>query len=338
MQDCNRRRFIIAGSAVGMALAAPGIVRATSPEFVLRFANFSATSHPVNIRMAQARDRIVRETDGRVDIQTVPAGQLGSNDEMLKQIQSGTLDLFLQSGLVLATVAPAASISGIGFAFSDYGQVWKALDGELGRHIVKDFANSEIVALDRPWDNGFRQTTSSSRPIRTPEDLSGFKIRVPQWPLWTSMYTALGATPVSIPWGQTYAGLKSGTADGVENPLAGIQLAKLYEVQKYLSRTNHIWDGFWFLANRKKWERIPEGLRATIESIINDAAVKERADVARIQEELLRDLVAKGLQLSEVEHAPFRQKLRQAGFYAEWKSRFNAQVWELLESVAGKLA
>lgn len=336
MQDSSRRRFILAGGALGAAFAAPVIAK-DSPEFVLRFANFSPASHPVNLRMAEARSRILRESDGRVDIRTLPANELGGNDEMLARLRSGELDLFLQSGLVLATVAPAASISGIGFAFTDYGQVWKALDGELGRHIVKGFGNTDIVALDRAWDNGFRQTTSNYHPIRRPEDLRGLKIRVPNWPLWMSMYAALGAVPVSIPWGKTYAGLKSGAADGVENPVAGIHFAKLHEVQKYLSRTNHIWDGFWFLANRRKWEGIPERLRAIVEAAVNEAALQERADVARIQDELLRDLVAKGLQLSDVDALPFRQKLRDAGFYAEWRARFASPAWDLLESAVGKL-
>lgn len=334
----SRRRFLLAGSAISAGLAAPAIVRGAAPDFVLRFANFSPHSHPVNIRMAEARDRIARETDGRVEIQAVPASQLGSNDEMLAQLRSGALDLFLQSPLVLASVAPAASISGIGFAFGEYSHVWKALDGDLGRYILKEFSKTDVVAFERVWDNGFRVTTSSTRPIRTPADLQGFKIRVPQWPLWTSMYTALGASPVSIPWGKTYASLKSGTADGVENPVAGIHFAKLYEVQSYVSRTNHIWDGFWFLANRTKWQAIPERLRTVIESSVNDAALLERRDLARLHDELLSDLVAKGMQLSEADPTPFRGHLRRAGFYQEWKHRFDASAWEQLESTVGRLA
>lgn len=338
MGSIDRRRFALGGTALCATLGAPAGLCAAKPEFALRFANFSPLVHPVNIRMAEARERVVRETDGRVDIQTVAQGELGSNDDMLGRLRSGEIDFFLQSGLVLESVAPAASITGLGFAFSRYGQVWDALDGELGKAIVDAFSKTDIVLLDRAWDNGFRQTTSSKRAVRTPQDLAGMKVRVPQWPMWTSMYTALGATPVSIPWNKTYAGLKDGTADAVENPLAGIHFAKLYEVQGYLSRTNHIWDGFWFLANRRRWQALPERLRSVIETAINDAAVKERADVARAQEDLFKDLVARGLQASEVDSAAFRRKLREAGFYREWKAKFDWRVWALLERQVGDLA
>ncbi|WP_435336195.1 TRAP transporter substrate-binding protein, partial [Klebsiella pneumoniae] len=113
------------------------------------------------------------------------------------------------------------------------------------------------LAMERIWDNGFRQITSSTRPIAGPADLQGFKIRVPVSPLWTSMFKALDSAPASINFAEVYSSLQTKIVDGQENPLAIISTAKLYEVQKYCSLTNHMWDGFWFLANRRAWERLP---------------------------------------------------------------------------------
>ena len=109
-------------------------------------------------------------------------------------------------------------------------------------------------------------------------------------PLWVAMFSALGAAPVSIPLNEAYSALQTKIADGQENPLALISTAKLYEVQKYCSLTNHMWDGFWFLANRRAWEKIPEDVRTIVARNINAAAVKERGDTAKLNANLRGEL------------------------------------------------
>ena len=109
-----------------------------------------------------------------------------------------------------------------------------------------------LVVMEKIWDNGFRQITSSTKPITTPADLEGFKIRVPVSPLWTSLFTAFGSAPASINFAEVYTALQTGIVDGQENPLAIMKVAKLWEVQKYCSMTNHMWDGFWMLGNRDR--------------------------------------------------------------------------------------
>ena len=113
--------------------------------------------------------------------------------------------------------------------------------------------------MEKIWDNGFRQTTTSTKPIVTPGRLRGMKLRVPPSPLWTSMFKAFDAAPASINFNEVYSALQTKIVDGQENPLAIISTAKLYEVQKYCSLTNHMWDGFWFLANQRAWEALPDG-------------------------------------------------------------------------------
>ena len=111
------------------------------------------------------------------------------------------------------------------------------------------------------YDNGYRQITTSTKPILKPEDLQGLKIRVPPSPLWTSMFKAFGSAPASINFSETYSALQTKVVEGQENPLAIIKAAKLYEVQKYLSQTNHMWDGLWMLANGKGWEKLPANVQ-----------------------------------------------------------------------------
>jgi len=189
--------------------------------------------------------------------------------------------------------------------------------------------------LEKIWDNGFRQITSSVGPINSASDLKGFKIRVPVSPLWTSMFSAFEAAPASINFAEVYSALQTGVVDGQENPLAIISTAKLYEVQKFLSITNHMWDGFWFLANKRAWEKLPEDLRGIVAKNINEAAVKERADVAELNATLRGDLEKNGMTVNEPDTASFRQKLADAGFYSEWKKTYGDDAWAILEKAVG---
>ncbi|GLI25078.1 tripartite ATP-independent transporter DctP family solute receptor [Xanthobacter flavus] len=336
MPIITRRRFLAGSALAGATLAMPGIVRA-APEFTLKFANIMPVDHPLNTRMAEASKTIGQLTDGKVEIQIFPASQLGTDADMLSQLRSGALDFFAQTGLIVSTLVPVAAITGVGFAFSDYKQVWQAVDGPLGQHIVKAFGKANLIAFDKMWDNGFRQTTSQTRPIRTPQDFQGFKIRVPPSPLWTSLFKALGASPTSIPWGETYSALQTHVADGLENPLAGIYFAKMYEVQKYLSKTNHMWDGFWFLANKRSFEAMPAATRDIIVKTVNEAALKQRKDVEKLNGELQAELTAKGLEFFDVDTSLFRKKLQDSTFYGEWKGRFGDEAWSMLEATSGKL-
>ena len=134
-----------------------------------------------------------------------------------------------------------------------------------------------------------------------------------------------------------YSALQSKVVDAQENPLAIVETAKLYEVQSYCSLTNHMWDGFWFLANKDAWEALPADIKASVTKNINAAAVAERADVATLTTSLQADLSGKGLKFNTVDAAAFRDKLKAAGFYTEWKGKYGAAAWEILEASVGSL-
>lgn len=328
------RRTVLQGAASATLIGAAG-ARAQSAEFTYKYANNLPVTHPLNVRAKEAADRIKQETNGRVEIQIFPNNQLGADTDVLSQLRSGGVEFFTLSPLILSTLVPNASVSGIGFAFPNYDAVWKAMDGELGSYVRGQITKSNLVVMDKIWDNGFRQITSSSKPIQSPADLKGFKIRVPVSPLWTSMFTAFESAPTSINFAEVYTALQTRAVDGQENPLAIISTAKLYEVQKFCSMTNHMWDGFWFLANRRAWERLPEDLRAVVAKHLNAAAVAEREDVAKLNATLKQDLASKGMAFNEPETAPFREALRKAGFYAEWKKKYGDEAWAILEKAVG---
>lgn len=336
----SRRHLLAAGSTAlaGGLIGAPHVARAQGAEFTYKYANNLPDTHPMNIRAREMSAALKAETNGRFDLQVYPSSQLGSDTDTLSQIRSGGVEFFTLSPLILSTLIPNVSINGMGFAFPDYDAVWKAMDGELGAWVRQQITKANLVVMDKIWDNGFRQTTTSTRAITAPEDFRGLKIRVPTSPLWTAMFKAFDASPTSININETYSALQTRIVEGQENPLAVIATTKFYEVQKFCSLTNHMWDGYWFLGNKRAWERLPQDLRTVVARHINEAGMKQRDDVAKLNASLQGDLAGKGLAFNKPDPEPFREKLRKAGFYTEWKGRYGEEAWSLLEKVTGKLA
>ncbi|MDU3097988.1 MAG: TRAP transporter substrate-binding protein, partial [Bradyrhizobium sp.] len=177
----TRRQLITAAAALPFTFAISRYAKAA--EFTMKLATGQDPSHPVNKRAREAVDRIKDASGGRLEINLYPANQLGSDTDLISQVRVGAVDAINIASSVLATRVPLAGIVNTGFAFSSYDQVWKAMDGSLGDHIRKDIEKTGAIALSKPWDNGFRQVTSSTREIRTPDDLKSFKIRVPAAPI-----------------------------------------------------------------------------------------------------------------------------------------------------------
>jgi TRAP-type transport system periplasmic protein len=336
MSELGRRRFIV---GTGAALATVGILRgkARAAEFTYKYCNNQVVTHPMNIRMGEAIEAIKKDTGGRLEIQVFPNSQLGGDTDVLAQLRAGAVQFFHLSGLILATLVPVASINGVGFAFKAYKDVWSAMDGDLGKHIRGEIAKANLYTFDTIWDNGFRQITSSTRPIMAAADLKGFKIRVPVSPMWTSMFNALGAAPTSINFNETYSALQTKLVEGQENPLAIIELFKLYEVQKYLSMTNHMWDGFWVLANGDAWRKLPKDIQDVVVRRFNEAGVKQRADVEGLNQTLAKSLAGHGMDVRTPDVESFRAQLRSAGYYKEWQGKFGSAAWAILKRYAGEL-
>jgi tripartite ATP-independent transporter DctP family solute receptor len=337
MTALSRRRFSALAGIAAIGAAVP-LRHASAAEFSFKWGTNVPETHPLNVYARKAAEEISQTTDGRFELRVFPNNQLGGDTDMFSQLRSGALECFTLSGVnVLSTLIPSAAIWGVGFAWKDYPTLWNALDGKLGTHLRSQIDKAGIVALEKIWDNGFRQVTTSVRPIVTPADFQGLKIRVPVSALWTSLFKSLGASPTGINFAEVYSALQTKVVDGQENPPAIISAAKLYEVQKYCSLTNHMWDGWWFLINRRVWQAVPADLRDKVAAVINKNALAQREEIARQNTSLQGELAAKGLVFNDVDPAPFRETLSKSGFYAEWKSKFGEESWALLEQSTGKL-
>jgi tripartite ATP-independent transporter DctP family solute receptor len=338
VKSLNRRGFI--GTATAAAFASVAFVRlpGEAAEFTLKYGNDLPAGHPMNVHARQMVDAIKRETNGRVEIGVFPDNQLGGDTAMIGQVRSGALDFLNIPDTVLSTIVPVTAIDGLAFAFPDYKHVWSAVDGDLGSYARKQIEGVDLYPFTKLWNNGYREITTNTRPIHEPGDLKGLKIRVPASPLVVSMFKSLGAAPTPINWSETYTSLQTHVVDAEENPLAIIDVGKLNEVQKYCSLTNHMWNGYWLVANGETGNKIPKSLQAIIERNFDAAADGERADTEKLEHVTQSKLQAKGMVFNTVDPAAFRTALQQSGFYTEWKQKFGDHAWAALEKYSSRLA
>ena len=328
------RRGFTAASALLLGAKRAG----AASEFTWKVGCDTPAKHPLTQRLNNAAETVREQTSGRLDLRVFPDSQLGGDTAMLSQVRTGALELFAAPSLTLTTVVPLSGLPSIGYVFRSYDQVWAAMDGAVGALVREAIAKVGLVPLQTVWDNGFRQVTSSARPIASPADFAGMKIRVPVTALLTSLFSGLGASPTSITFNEVYSALQTRIIDGQENPLALIETSKLYEVQKFCTLSNHCWSGFWMVGNRRAMATLPDDVRAVLERALNASALAVRADLAAMDATVRAQLATHGIAFNTPDPAPFQATLKQAGFYKQWQQAYGTEAWKTLERYAGELS
>lgn len=331
------RRSLLAAS-IGAPLLALTSRSARAADFDMKWGCFAPPDHPLSVNAIAAAKRINEESKGRVAINYFPSSQLGGDTDMLAQVRSGALDFYTTSASFMTTLSPAVGPSALGFAFKDYPTIWNAVDGDVGRVARNAAAAVNIHVFEKYWDLGFRTVSSGTRPVTSLADMQGLKIRVPVLPMFFGMFKALGAAPVSMNFSELYTSLQTKLVDGQENPLVNVHAAKLYEVQKFIALTNHCWEGMLIASNRSRFNALPADVRDIISRNINAAALQEREDMRKLNLDVKAKLEAAGVKFNEVDIAPFRERLKQAGYYKEWRAKMGEEAWTALEKYTGPLA
>jgi len=287
-------------------------------------------------RLSEMWTTINKETNGRVEAQVFPLNNnvAGSDPAALKMLVAGEIQFFTLMGGVLGAVVPVAEIQQVPFAFKTAPHAHQVVDGALGAYIREEMAANGIHGFPvGAFDNGMRQITAVTRPVASPADLKGMRMRVPAGAMFEDMFKTLGCIPVTVNSIDIYAALKSGKADAQENPLALVDLYKLYEVVKYVSMTNHMWSGFNQMAHLPTWQRLPADIKQVIDRNVTRAVRLQRDDQEAANGRLRAELTKRGLIFNDVDRTPFRRQL--SGFYKTWKERLGTKAWSLLESAAG---
>ena len=333
----NRRSLLKAAAA--SALCVPFVARAQAQsQFSFRWGCGLPSSHPGIIRGNEACASILEKSGGRVKIQLFPDNQLGGDSDMLALVRSGGLDIYTGAATTLGPLVPVAGIITTAFAFGSEADGWKALDGDLGKIVRDAIAGANLYTFERLWGQGFRQITMKNKPINAPADLVGVKMRVPTSPMLLSLFKALGASPTSMNVSELYTALQTGLVDGEENTLSIIRTRNFNEVQKYCSLSNHAWDVNIQVMNLDTWNGLPDELKTVVANGMNEAGLKQRDDVLKLNNSLQSELAGLGMVFNNPDIAPFRAQLKSAGFYNEWRNTFGKPAWDTLEHYTGPLA
>ena len=333
------RRLFLAGAAAGSAslfIRTGAAAQRGRAEFSFTQYHNQTADSSLHTRITEMWTTLRSETGGRVEARVFPLNNnvAGSDPAALKMLVAGEIQFFTLMGGVLGAVVPVAEIQQVPFAFRTAPHAHQAMDGALGAYIREEMAAKGIHGFPvGAFDNGMRQITAVNRPVVVPADLKGMRMRVPAGQMFDDMFRTLGAEPVTINSIDIHAGLTSGKADAQENPLALVDLFKLYEVVKYVSMTNHMWSGFNQMAHLPTWQRLPADIRQVIERNVTKAVRLQRQDQEAANGRLRAELTTRGLVFNDVDQAPFRRQL--SGFYKTWKGRLGTKAWSLLETAVG---
>lgn len=333
MQTITRRRV---AALAGASVLLPRFAHAA--EINWKFTSSQPPTHPSTINYVAAAERVKQKSGGKFEITVFHSGQLGTDIDTFTQVRIGGVQMMVLSNVITATGAPAGSALSMPFAFSNYEQVWAAADGKLQNLLREDLKKAGYLTTNKILDSGFHHITSNRGPIKTVADLQGMKLRAPPSPIQVSTWKAIGAAPASMNFSELYTALQTGVVDGQESPPALARTTRLYEVQKFMSLTSHMWDGWYTLINPRAFGKLPKGMQDLLMAEFDQAGMDVRKEMLTFNKDAIAFVSEKGVQVNEVaDTSSFKQKLKDVGFYAEWKEKLGPDVWSALQEVSGPL-
>lgn len=289
---------------IAFALSAAVPLSAQAQVTKLTLGHGAAPDNPRHQAAVKFAEVVKAKSAGRIEVQVAPSAQLGDDAAMVTAVRTGALDMTANSQGAVSVAVPEYAAFGMPFMFSTPDQAFKLLDGPLGQELAKKTAEKGMVVLGY-WDNGIRHMTNSKHPITKVEDMKGLKMRTPPDAVLVDIMQALGAQAQQIKFAELYVALQQGVVDGQENPLVNFHASKLYEVQKHLALTSHMFQMTPFLMSKRSWDRLPEADRKVLQEAAAEATQLQRKLSADADAKLLDELKAKGVQVTTVNKAEF---------------------------------
>ncbi len=295
--------------AVCASTFAPAMAAQDIQERVIRFGHLNNTDHPVSMGVKKFAEVVAAKSGGKLQVKEFPSNQLGTEQQQTSALQGGVQEMQSPATTSLVGIVKDYGVVDFPFTVSSHAQAFALLDGPLGKALFEKLPEKGLVGLAY-WDLGFRNVTNSKRPITKPEDLDGLKLRVIPNPVFLDTFKAFKANPVPMSFSELYTALETRTVDGQENPYSVILSNKFYEVQKYVSGTNHVYGTNIILVGKKFWDR----LSPAEQKILQDAAIEARDYQRKVSQaaadKAVGELTAKGMQFNDVSSAE-RERMRQ---------------------------
>lgn len=284
--------------ALGAALSV-GLTFGASAETVIKVGHGAAETFHMHRALLKFEELVEAGSDGEIDVQIFPSSQMGPDREMIEGVQFGVLEMAVPPSSFFSGWDPAFAVIELPYMYASKDIAWKVLNGPAGDDMLTRVQDQGLVGLG--WlELGVRNVTNSTRPIATPEDLKGIKLRTMKVPAHVATFETLGANPTPMNFGEVYSALQQGVIDGQENPLAIITSQRFFEVQKYLSTTAHVFAVYMPVISKPFFDSLPEGQQ----QLIRDAMVRARAYQAELiaaeEAEQLEEIRSAGVEVLEL--------------------------------------
>jgi tripartite ATP-independent transporter DctP family solute receptor len=294
-------------AVTGLAVIVAFAVGATGAQaqVTMKFAHYVEETHPGHIAAKQFAAKVEERTKGQVKIAIYPANTLGSPPEQAEQIKLGVIDMGVPTQGQLDKYSKAFSVVMLPFIYSDYEHAYRVLDGPAMDWLAPLAEQQGFVMLAN-WEYGFRNLTNSKRPVLTPADVKGLKLRVPPEIQLQAAMEALGAVVTKIAFPEVYMALAQGVTDGQENPLAVIYHNKFYEVQKHLALTRHVYNNMIHVISAKTWAKLTPEQKAIFKEESRAAGALMRKTLTSQEADQVAKMEQAGIKVTRPDTAPFR--------------------------------
>lgn len=295
------------------AAETPAANEPIGPNVTLKIGFSTNEKDPRGLASQKFKEAVEEKTGGTVKVEIYPSGQLGGDAALIEAmaLDSGTVDIIITDASNFATYEPKMGISALPFNFKSFEDAWAFMDSDIVADIEKLILDDNMRVLAH-FDNGFRCVTTSKVKVNSPADMKGMLIRTPENPVIMATMRALGANPQPLAFSELYMALQQGTYDAQENPVPVIYNNKLYEVQKYLSITNHIYSGMCFTIADSTWKKLSPAQQEIVAAAAKDAQVYNRELNKQMTEDMLGKLEAEGgMTIMKPDLAPFMEATKQ---------------------------
>jgi TRAP-type transport system periplasmic protein len=294
------RRNAVAGIGALSALFAPGLALGQQiQDRTIRWGHLNNTDHPVSFGVRKFAEVLAKKSGGKMKVREFAASQLGNEMQMQSAVRGGTQEVISASTTSLATVVKDFGLLDLPFIVGNTAQAESLILGKFGAELLQLLPEKDMIGLGY-WGLGFRNVTNSVRPIAKVEDFQGLKLRVIPNPVYLETFRAFKANPVPMNFAELYTALETKTVDGQENPYSVTLSNKFYEVQKFISSTNHTYTQNIIAVSRKFWDRLSEAERALMRETYAETRDDQKNETRIAAEKALDELKRRGMQFTDV--------------------------------------
>lgn len=301
---------------------------------VMKIASANAKDRSLTRGLYEFGKIIEEKSGGSIKVEVYPDGQLGGDIAVFEGMKIGSIEAATMSTGPIASFSPRFNIFDLPFLFKDAETAYKILDGEIGQELLSDLPEAGVIGLTY-MENGFRDLTNNKREVKTAADIDGLKIRTLENKLHIDLWKTLGATPTPMPITELFTALEQHVVDGQENPSGNIKFNKFYEVQKYITKTGHVYNASPFIISSKFWEKLSDEEKEIVKSAAVEATNWQRAENQKESAEAYDFLAENGMTVTELsaeEKQKFVEKLQPV--YDKYKPEIGEElVNKLLEAV-----